>query len=218
MAMSEPPVASWDQGNWRCAGRSPGELHVVLYGLQRLFVPVQADDADLRARDHVQHAVHQAEPGPENGNDGHHLAGNGFHFHGPGPAFDGPLFGLELLGGFIHEQPGDFLGQHTEFAGGGGFLPKDAQFVPHERMINYMNRHTHSPLNKRIPETLPKRMGPPKREATPSTGQINWKTLCRGRGFVKITLRTAALDTPRARPPRIWAKASGSLRRGVTKS
>lgn len=90
---------------------------------------------DLRARDHVQHAVHQAEPGPENGNDGHHLAGNGFHFHGPGPAFDGPLFGLELLGGFIHEQPGDFLGQHTEFAGGGGFLPKDAQFVPHERMI-----------------------------------------------------------------------------------
>jgi len=34
-------------------------------------------------------------------------------------------------------------------------------------MINYMNRHTHSPLNKRIPETLPKRMGPPKREANP---------------------------------------------------
>ena len=169
-----------DRGDERAAGRQHGikdngdalvdllgELHVVLYGLQRLFVPVQADDADLRARDHVQHAVHQAEPGPENGNDGHHLAGNGFHFHGPGPAFDGPLFGLELLGGFIHEQPGDFLGQHTEFAGGGGFLPKDAQFVPHERMINYMNRHTHSPLNKRIPETLPKHMGPPKREANP---------------------------------------------------
>lgn len=35
---------------------------------------------------------------------------------------------------------------------------------------------------------------------------------------LSLSLRTAALDTPRARPPRIWAKASGSLRRGVTKS
>lgn len=64
-----------DRGDERAAGRQHGikdngdalvdllgELHVVLYGLQRLFVPVQADDADLRARDHVQHAVHQAEP------------------------------------------------------------------------------------------------------------------------------------------------------------
>ena len=144
-----------------------GELHVVFHGLQRLFIPVQADDADFRAGDHVQHAVHKAEPGPKDGDDGHHLPGNGFHFHRPGPALDDPLFGLEMLGGFICEQPGNFLRQHAELAGGGGFFPKDAQFVPHERMINYMNRHTHSPQNKRIPETLPKRMGPPKREASP---------------------------------------------------
>ena len=91
----------------------------------------------------------------------------GFHFHGPGPAFDGPLSVLNCLVASYMSEPGDFLGQHTEFAGGGGFLSKDTQFVPHERMINYMNRHTHSPLNKRIPETLPKRMGPPKREANP---------------------------------------------------
>lgn len=67
---------------------------------QRLFVPVQADDA-IRARTSVQNAVHQAKPGPEEWERWSPSAGNGFHFStGPAPAsMVSGFFGLELLGG-----------------------------------------------------------------------------------------------------------------------
>ena len=118
-----------------------GQLGIILHRLQRFLIAVQAHHADLGAGDHVQYTVHKAQAGTQDGDDGHHLAGNDLHFHGPGPALHRMLLGSEALGGLIDEQTGNLVGNTAEFAGGRTVLAQDAELVTHQGMIHYMDCH-----------------------------------------------------------------------------
>ena len=76
-AAVELPVASI--GSSRITSRSAmsfGQLHVVLDGLERLLVAVQADEPDAGARDQREHAVEHPHPRPQDRADRDLLAGD----------------------------------------------------------------------------------------------------------------------------------------------
>ena len=118
-----------------------GQLDVVAHRLEGFLVAVHADHADLGPGNHVQHAVHHAEPGPQDGHDRDLLAHDAVHFHGAGPAVDGHFFGGQGFGGLVGEQAGDFAGQFAKFLGGAAVFAQMAEFVAHQGMIDDSDGH-----------------------------------------------------------------------------
>jgi hypothetical protein len=85
-----------------------GHLDVVPYRLEGLLIAVQPDHTHLCGRDQVQHAVHHSQAGPQDGNHCDFLPLILSTDHLTRPALDGPGFGLQVLGGLIGQQAGQF--------------------------------------------------------------------------------------------------------------
>ncbi len=85
--------------------------------LQGLFIAVDTDHADAGARHVLQHAIHHAKAGTQDGYDGYLLAFDLVNFYWPIPAIDDNLLGFEVRGRFIGQQTAHFFGQFTETLG-----------------------------------------------------------------------------------------------------
>ena len=112
-----------------------GHLAVVLHGSQGLRVPVQADVAHLGRGDQGEDALHHAQAGPQDGDDGQLLARQ--HPEGPGGhgGLDLHLFRGQVPGGLIALQGGDLGDDLPELLHAGALVPEDAQLVLQQRMV-----------------------------------------------------------------------------------
>ena len=117
-------------------GNVLGHFAEVRMGLQRFLVPVHTDMANTGGGNHPQHAVHQTQTGPENGDDyelaacqsgGVHLADGGLNVlggHG------------QIAGGLIGDEHTDLADQFPEILDAGVLVPHDGQLVGHQGMIH----------------------------------------------------------------------------------
>ena len=154
------PLEQIDGGNHGPAGGQHGieddgeplvdatrQLDVIFHRLQRFLIAIQTHYADLGPRNHIQHAVHEPQSGPQNGHNGYHLARQSVDFHRTGPALDRFAAGFEIFGGLVGQQAGDFLGQHAKFTGGRALFPQQAQLMPDKGMIHDIQGHDAPPLS-----------------------------------------------------------------------
>ena len=98
--------------------------------------------ADLCSGDQGQHAVHHAQTGAQDGNQGQlaasqHMGASqsnrGFHFN---------FLGGQVAGGLIAQQGGNFADQITELFGAGVAVTHQADFVLDQGMVyNFNNAH-----------------------------------------------------------------------------
>ena len=105
-------------------------------GLQSLLVPVHTDMAHTGGGNHPQHAVHQTQTGPENGDDYELAAGQSGGVH----LADGGLNVLgghgQIAGGLIGDEHTDLADQFPEILDAGVLVPHDGQLVGHQGMIH----------------------------------------------------------------------------------
>ena len=116
-----------------------GHLEVVLHGQLGLGVAEQADVADLDVGHHADHAVHHAQTGAEDGNDGKLLAGDAAALGDGHRRLHVDLFQRQVAGRLIAHQHGDFGDKLAEFLHAGLFIAQDGQLVLDQRVIEYDN-------------------------------------------------------------------------------
>ena len=116
-----------------------GQLAVVLNGLQRLLVAVHADVADLSGGDQVQHAVHHAEAGAQDGDQSQLTAGQDLGAGQSHGGLDLDFLGGQVAGSLIAEQHRDLAHEVTELLGAGVAVTQQADFVLDQGMVNNFN-------------------------------------------------------------------------------
>ena len=100
-----------------------------------LRIPVQADMPHLGRGDQVQDPVHHAQAGPEDGNNGQLLPGQHLESAGSHRSLDLHLLGGQIPGSLIALQGGDLRDDLPELLHTGPLIPKDAQLVLKQRMV-----------------------------------------------------------------------------------
>ena len=117
-------------------GNVLGHFAEIGMGLQSLLVPVHTDMAHTGGGNHSQHAVHQTQTGPEDGDDYELAAGQSGGVH----LADGGLNVLgghgQIAGGLIGDEHTDLADQFPEILDAGVLVPHDGQLVGHQGMIH----------------------------------------------------------------------------------
>ena len=116
-----------------------GQLAVVLDRHQRLLVAVHADVADLGGGDQVQHAVHHAEAGAQDGDQSQLTAGQDLGAGQSHGGLDLDFLGGQVAGSLIAEQHRDLAHEVTELLGAGVAVTQQADFVLDQGMVNNFN-------------------------------------------------------------------------------
>src|SRR6266516_1669425 len=139
-----------DGGDGRAAGRehrvqhekravllARGDLEVVVDGLERVVVAVQADVSDARRGDELSDALDHPQAGAQDGDQGELLAR---HLHAAGALerridFDG--FEGQVLGDLVGHEHRDLAGELLEVLGGGALVAQQRELVLDQRVGQY---------------------------------------------------------------------------------
>jgi len=118
-------------------------LAVIFHRIQGLRITIQADVTDLGSGQHFQHAVHHAQTGTEDGDDGDLLAGQHLavcHIHW---SLYIHITSGQVTGGLIGHETGDLGNDLPKFVGAGMLIPQDAQLMLEQGVVQNMNVITH---------------------------------------------------------------------------
>ena len=123
-------------------GNILGQLAIIFHRLQGLLIAVQANVADLCSGDQGQHAVHHAQTGAQDGNQGQLAASQHMGASQSNRSFHFNFLGGQVAGGLIAQQGGNFADQITELFGAGVAVTHQADFVLDQGMVyNFNNAH-----------------------------------------------------------------------------
>ena len=89
----------------------------------------------------LQHPIHHAKTGAQDGHDGDLLALDLVDFHRAVPAIDGHFFGFEVRGRFVGQQTAHFLGQFTETLGADVAFAHQADLVLDQGVFDFNDFH-----------------------------------------------------------------------------
>ena len=111
-----------------------GQLHVVLDRLQRLLVPVHAQEADPSARDEGENAVQHPQSGAQHRADRNLLARDPLRHHPFERRLDLDRLGRKVLGRFVGQQQRHLVGELAEVDGRRLLVAQVRQLVLHQRV------------------------------------------------------------------------------------
>ncbi|AMO47788.1 Phosphoribosylformylglycinamidine cyclo-ligase [Enterobacter sp. FY-07] len=114
----------------------------IRHRLQRLFVTVDADHANARARYMLQHTFHHTQTCAQDWHNGDFLPFNLLNLDRPVPAFDGHFFRFEVRSRFIRQQAAHFRGEFTKAFGADVVLSHQTQLVFDEWVFYFHDLHT----------------------------------------------------------------------------
>ena len=104
----------------------------------RLRVAVHADMADLRRGNHVDHRVHHAQTGTQNGHDSQLLARKDAALGRGDGSLNLDLLRREVSRGLIAHQGGNLAHQLAEFLDAGSLVAQNRQLMLNQRVIQYV--------------------------------------------------------------------------------
>src|SRR5690606_10513121 len=110
-------------------------------GLQGFFVAGDADRADFRSGNEVEHAVEHADTRPQDRNHGDLLAGDLLDLNRSAPALDAVVLQWQVAGGFIGQDRSHFLSQFAKVLGADIGSAHQAEFVSDQRVADLSNGH-----------------------------------------------------------------------------
>jgi hypothetical protein len=113
------------------------ELDVVLDRLERLLVPIEADEPDAGSRDEREDAVQHPDAGPEDRADRHLLARDARHGRPLEWGLDLDLLDGEILRHLVREQERYLVDELAEHLGRRLQVPEQPELVLNERVVDH---------------------------------------------------------------------------------
>jgi hypothetical protein len=123
------------------------QLHVVLDRLERLLVPVEADEADAGARDQAEDAVEHSEPRAQDRADRHLLAGDPLNGRPLERRLDLDLLRGESLRRLVREEERDLVHELAEEMRRRRVVAQHSQLVLDQWVVDdheLFGRHAHA--------------------------------------------------------------------------
>ena len=146
------------ENDHNAVGEVGGGLEIILDGVERLRVAVEPDMGDARRRHQGQHAVEEADAGPQDRREDEFLAGDLRRLHARERGVDLGLLERQVARDLVAEQHPDLVEELPEALRRTALVPHQGQLVLDERMIDDGDALHGTP---RLRSSRPERSGEP---------------------------------------------------------